>query len=113
MNELYVKVFERTYYKTELEAMSVNELTDVLNQIPIAIDSCKNAIAKNPKDKEKVLKIKYAKGQLQLAMGWIAAIRKKKRRVENSALNENFRKVAKDVLPKEVFENIMSRAKSM
>lgn len=108
--EQYVKVFEKTYYRSEIEKMTVDEITELINSIPIAISVCNDTLKKE-KDLAKVKNALHAKTQLQISMGWISAIRKKKRRLLNNDFNESFRKAAKEILPNKTFTKIETKAK--
>lgn len=114
--EPFVKLDGKVFTKSDLEAMSIYQLTDIINQIPIAISQCKSAAElakKQPGGKHKADSILFAKKQLQNSLCWIHAIRKKKSIQYNRSVTECFREAAYTLLDKETFDKILSRATAM
>ena len=116
--EPFIKINDKVYTKSRIENMTPIEITDIINQVPAAIDSCNRVIQKEkhtpgPNSKHKIASARYAKQQLQLSLNWISVIRKKKNIEYNNGVNECFRQAAMDTLDKETFEKVCLRAKAL
>ena len=116
--EPFIKINDRVYTKSQIESMTPIEITDIINQVPMAIESCNRVIQKEkhtpgPNSKHKIASARFAKQQLQLSLNWISVIRKKKNVDFNNGVNECFRQAAKETLDQTTFEKVCLRAQAL
>lgn len=117
-NNLFVHINGRTIRKEEVELMTVDQITKLLNEIQIGLIDCKYRLTtekrKSPKKQslEIINKVEKAMVNYQNSMHWISCIRSEKRKVNNATMNSFFVDCARENLDKRTFEKILDKAKT-